>query len=56
MMKINPATGYVTAEDNVPFNSKQESTFASTDLETMFKRATTEISETFSTYLRNGSG
>ena len=57
MMKVNPVTRDVTTSDNVSFNTKQESEFGSTDLRTMYARATTKIyKETFSTYIRNGSG
>ena len=55
MMRLDPATGDITNE-LASFNSKQESVFSSTDLETMYERMITKILEAFSTYLRNGSG
>ena len=56
MMRVDPATGIVTNEEEVPFNSLQESVFASTDLEQLFEKMTTKILESFATYLKNGSG
>ena len=56
MMRADPATGIVTNEEEVPFNSLQESIFASTDLENTFEKMTTKILESFATYLKNGSG
>ena len=47
MMKVDPATEDVRTKDNVSFNTKQESEFGSTDLKTMYSRATTKILETF---------
>ena len=56
MMRLDPATGDVASEELASFNSKQESVFNSTDLETMYERMTTKILESFATYLRKGSG
>ena len=50
MMRVDPATGKVTAEEQASFNSRQESIFGSTDLEEVY-----EMLEAFATYLKNGS-
>ena len=56
MMRVDPATGIVTNEEEVSFNSFQESIYESTDLEEEYERMTTKILESFATYLKNGSG
>ena len=56
MMRADPATGIVTNEEEVSFNSLQKSIFASTDLENTFEKMTAKILESFATYLKNGSG
>ena len=56
MMRVDPATGEVTNEEQASFNSKQESVFESTDLETVYERMVAKMLEAFATYLRNGSG
>ena len=55
MMRVDPATGIVTNEEQASFNSNQESIYESTDLE-VYERMITKILEAFSTYLKNGSG
>ena len=45
MMRMDPATGDVTNEELASFNSKQESVFGSTHLETMYGRMITKILE-----------
>ena len=55
-MRVDPATGEVTNEEQASFDSKQESVFESTDLEGVYERMVTKILEAFATYLRNGSG
>ena len=52
MMRVDPATGEVTNEEQASFNSRQESIFESTDL----KEVVAKMLETFATYLKNGSG
>ena len=56
MMRVDPATGEVTNEEQTSFNSKQESVFESTDLEEVYERMVTKMLEAFATYLKNGSG
>ena len=56
MMRIDPATGIVTNEEEASFNSLQESIYESTDLEEVYERMMTKILESFATYLKNGSG
>ena len=55
MMRTGPA-GSVTNVDMTPFNSYQESVYDSTDLEAMYERMIRKILESFSTYLKKGSG
>ena len=54
MMRTDPATGSITNVD--PFNSNQKSVYDSTDLEVMYERMIAKMLESFSTYLKNGSG
>ena len=56
MMRTDSATGSVTNVDMTPFNSYQESVCDSTDLEAMYERMIMKILESFSTYLKKGSG
>ena len=43
MMRVDPATGEVMAEEQVSFNSRQESIFGSTDLEGVYERMVAKI-------------
>ena len=56
MIRRDPATDRVIDEDQTSFNSIQESVFESTNLEEVYERMITKILESFSTYLKNGSG
>ena len=56
MIRVDPATGNITNEEQTSFNSIQESIFESTNLEEVYERMVTKILEAFSTYLKNGSG
>ena len=56
VVKVDAATGVVIAREQPVFNSNQESIFPATDLDNVFGRMTTKILESFSAYLKNGSG
>ena len=56
MVRVDSATGEVTAEEQSSFNSKQQSVFGSTDLEEVYERIVSKMLEAFATYLRSGSG
>ena len=56
MVRVDPATGEVTNEEQSSFNSRQESVFGSTDLEEVYERMVAKMLEAFATYLRNGNG
>ena len=56
MMRVDPATGEVTNEEQASFNSRQETIFGSTDFEEVYERMVAKILEAFATYLKNGSG
>ena len=56
MVRVIPATGKVTSEEQASFNSRQESIFESTNLEEVYERMVAKMLEAFATYLRNGSG
>ena len=56
MMRVDPATGKIIAEEEAYFNSALEITYESTDLNEVYERMITKILESFSTYLKNGSG
>ena len=56
MMRVDPATGQVTNEEQASFNSRQEPIFGSTDLEEVYERMVAKMLEAFATYLKNGSG
>ena len=56
MMRVDPATGEVTAEEQASFNSRQESIFGSKDLEEVYERMVGKMLVGFATYLKNGSG
>ena len=47
MMRVDPATEEVTAEEQASFNSKQES---------VFDRMVVKMLEALATYIKNGSG
>ena len=56
MVKVNPVTGEVTAEERAVFLSKQESIFEATDVEPLYDTMTAKILEAFATYQQNGRG
>lgn len=56
MVKVDPATGDVIAEEEAYFHSSIEVIYESTNLDEVYERMTTKILESFSTYLKNGSG
>ena len=56
MQKIDPATGAILVEESVPFHSKQESVFSSTNLEDLIESMKAKVLESFSIFLRNVSG
>ena len=56
MMKTDPVTGNITSVEKSAFNSRQRPVNDSTDLEDVYERMTAKILESFSNYLRNGSG
>ena len=56
MMRTDPATGNITNVDTVPFNSYQEFVYYSTDLEAMYEMMIAKMLESFSEFLKNGSG
>ena len=55
MMRVDPATGIVTNEEETTFNSLQESIFPATNLEEIYEKMTTKILESFATYLKMGA-
>ena len=56
MVRFDPTTGNVIAEEPAHFNSAMEIVFEATDLQGVYERMKTKILESFSTYLKNGSG
>ena len=56
MERIDPVTGEVAETVESSFRTLQEPVYRSTDLETVYKRMTAKMLESFSAYLRNGSG
>ena len=56
MERMNPVTGEVEETVMPSFRTLQEPVYNSTDLETMYERMTAKMLESFSAYLRNGSG
>ena len=56
MERMNPVTGEVEETIMPSFRTVQEPVYNSTDLETMNERMTAKMLESFSAYLRNGSG
>ena len=56
MERMNPATRLVTNVEQPSFNSEQESMFASTDMKDTYRRMVMKILESFSKYLKSGSG
>ena len=55
MVRFDPTTGNVIAEEPAHFNSAMEIVYGATDLQGVYERARTKILESFSTYLKNGS-
>ena len=56
MQEIVLTTGNILDEEHVSFHSKQEIVFELTDLEDLYKKMFAKILESFSTYVKNGSG
>ena len=56
MMRTDPATGNIVAVEKSAFNSYQESVYDSTDLEATYERMVVKMLESFSKFLKNGSG
>ena len=56
MERVDPATGEVVETVTSSFRTLQEPVYGSTDLEAVYERMTAKILESFSAYLRNGSG
>ena len=56
METANPVTGEVEETVMSSFRTLQEPVYDSTDLETMHERMTAKMLESFTAYLRNGSG
>ena len=56
MVRFDPTTGNVIAEEPAHFNSAMEIVYEATDLQGVYERVKTKILESFSTYLKNGSG
>ena len=56
MVRFDPTTGNIIAEEPAHFNSAMEIVFEATDLQEVYERMKTKILESFSTYLKNGSG
>ena len=56
MVRFDPTTGNVIAEEPAHFNSAMEIVLEATDLQGVYERVKTKILESFSTYLKNGSG
>ena len=54
--RVNSATGEVVERTESFFSTLQEPVYRSTDLETMYERMVAKMLETFSAYLKNGSG
>ena len=49
--RVSPTTGLVMDDDQTGFNSKQESIFASTDMEATYQRMATTVLRSFAEYL-----
>ena len=56
MVRADPVTGRVVTAERSAFRSLQEPVYDSTDLEAMYERVVAKILESFSAFLRNGSG
>ena len=56
MVRFDPMTGNIIAEEPAHFNSAMEIVYEATDLHATYERMKTKILESFSTYLKNGSG
>ena len=56
MVRFDPTTGDIVAEEQAYFNSAMEIIYEATDLHEVYERIKTKILESFSTYLKNGSG
>ena len=56
MERIDPVTGEVAETVESSFRTLQEPVYRSTNLETVYERMTAKMLESFSAYLRNGSG
>ena len=56
MMRTDPVTGNIVSVEQAAFDSKQEAVYDATDLEDLYERMVSKILESFSAYLRKGSG
>ena len=56
MVRTDPVTGRIVTVERSAFRSLQEPVYDSTDLEAMYERVVAKILESFSAFLRNGSG
>ena len=56
MIRTDPVTGNIVSVEQAAFNSKQEAVYDATDLENLYERMVSKILESFSAYLRKGSG
>ena len=56
MERTDPDTGEVVETAESFFRTPQEPVYGSADLETMYERMKAKMMETFSSYLKNGSG
>ena len=56
MMRTDPVTWNIVSVEQAAFNSRQEAVYDATDLEDLYERMVSKILESFSAYLRKGSG
>ena len=56
MVRTDPVTGRIVTAERSAFRSLQEPVYDSTDLEATHERVVAKILESFSAFLRNGSG
>ena len=56
IVRTDPVTGRIVTTERSAFRSLQEPVYDSTDLEALYERVVAKILESFSAFLRNGSG
>ena len=56
MVKTDPITGNITVVETPSFRSFQEPVYNSTDLEAVYDRMVRKMMESFSAFLKDGSG